>query len=141
MRRLFVDTLYWSALINRRDQWHERVLVASVAWRGVSLVTTEEVLSEFLTFVASFGPQTRATAANLVDEILRDPTIEVLPQSHASFTAGLALYQARPDKPYSLIDCVSMQRMRELGLTEALTYDQHFVQEVLVALLRDTPSR
>src|SRR5438105_965772 len=43
--------------------------------------------------------------------------------------AALALYEARPDKSYSLTDCRSMLAMRALGLTEALTNDHHFTQE------------
>ena len=28
-----------------------------------------------------------------------------------SFLSGMALYEARPDKGYSLVDCISMQRV------------------------------
>ncbi len=43
--------------------------------------------------------------------------------------AGLQLYRDRPDKRYSLTDCISMQTMRREGLTEVLTNDRHFEQE------------
>jgi predicted nucleic acid-binding protein len=59
----------------------------------------------------------------------------VLPQSAQSFQAGLALYQARPDKEYSLVDCVSMEAMRQEGITEFLTHDDHFAQEGFTKLL------
>jgi len=42
---------------------------------------------------------------------------------------ALALYEARPDKFYSLTDCHSMQVMRREGLTDVLTNDHHFTQE------------
>jgi predicted nucleic acid-binding protein len=42
---------------------------------------------------------------------------------------GLALYKDRPDKEYSLTDCIAMQVMRQEGLTEVLTNDHHFTQE------------
>ena len=45
------------------------------------------------------------------------------------------LYQARPDKQYSLTDCISMQAMRTEGLTEILTHDGHFTQEGFTILL------
>ena len=38
---------------------------------------------------------------------------------------------------YSLVDCISMQTMRQQGLTEALTNDRHFEQEGFRALFRD----
>jgi predicted nucleic acid-binding protein len=58
----------------------------------------------------------------------------VIPQSRSSFLAGLDLYSQRPDKGYSLIDCISMQTMRREGLIEALTNDRHFEQEGFRAL-------
>jgi predicted nucleic acid-binding protein len=40
-----------------------------------------------------------------------------------------SLYKARPDKGYSLTDCVSMQVMRQEGIAEILTHDNYFTQE------------
>src|SRR5271170_1816513 len=34
-------------------------------------------------------------------------------------------YEARPDKGYSLTDCISIQTMRKEALTEVLTTDRH----------------
>jgi predicted nucleic acid-binding protein len=60
-------------------------------------------------------------------------TVRIVPQSMASFQAGLMLYRSRPDKGYSLVDCISMRTMREEGLTN----DRHFEQEGFRALFRD----
>jgi hypothetical protein len=49
---------------------------------------------------------------------------------------GLALYAARPDKEWSLTDCVSFLVMQDHGVTEALTADHHFEQAGFVALLK-----
>ena len=57
------------------------------------------------------------------------PTITIHRQSRATFLTGLALYEARPDKGYSLTDCISMETMRQEGITEILTHDNHFTQE------------
>jgi len=35
----------------------------------------------------------------------------------------------RPDKRYSLTDCVSFVVMRERGIAEAFAFDRHFEQE------------
>jgi predicted nucleic acid-binding protein len=40
-----------------------------------------------------------------------------------------SLYEARPDKRYSLTDCRSMVALRALGISEVLTNDHHFTQE------------
>jgi predicted nucleic acid-binding protein len=48
---------------------------------------------------------------------------------------GLALYKARPDKGYSLTDCISMHAMRERGVSEIMKHDDHFRQEGFTVLL------
>jgi predicted nucleic acid-binding protein len=58
-----------------------------------------------------------------------DPSMRVMEVTRTLFLEGLALYQARPDKEYSLADCISMHVMRREGLTEVLTNDRHFTQE------------
>jgi uncharacterized protein len=65
--------------------------------RQVEIVTTDEVLSEFLTALRHTR-QLRSIAALQADGVTADPSILVLPQSRQSFLAGLALYKARPDK-------------------------------------------
>ncbi len=58
--------------------------------------------------------------------------------SRESFLSGMALYAQRPDKGYSLTDCISMAAMHREGLDEALTNDRHFEQEGFRALFRET---
>ena len=91
------------------------------------LYTTDEVLTEFLAFYSATDLRTRAAA--FIQRILYAVGTTVIPQTRAGFLDALALYQARPDKYYSLTDCVSMQAMRREGLTDVLTNDHHFTQE------------
>jgi len=71
----------------------------------------------------------------LIREILSDPDIEVVAQSHESFLAGLALYERRPDKECSLADCISMNVMRRRRIHQVLTNYRHFAQEGFERLL------
>jgi predicted nucleic acid-binding protein len=134
MRRVFADSLYWIALSHPGDQWHAAALKASHALQGAEIVTTQEMLGDLLT-AFRYNPQLRGIAARRVHQITADPHIRVLPQSDHSFQAGFALYQARPDKQYSLADCVSMEAMRQDGITDILTHDNHFTQEGFTILL------
>jgi predicted nucleic acid-binding protein len=59
-------------------------------------------------------------------------SIEVVPQSRQSFLDALALYEARPDKDYSLTDCASMTTMQAQAIKGVLTRDAHFLQEGFV---------
>jgi predicted nucleic acid-binding protein len=138
MRRFFADTFYWIALFSPHDAWHERVLAFSQSIGPCRLYTTEEVLSEFLTFCSAAGPQTRQRAAALVQSLFHDPNVTVIRQSHASFLKALRRYETRLDKHDSLTDCGSMEVMKRQRLTEALTNDRHFTQEGLLILFQES---
>jgi predicted nucleic acid-binding protein len=47
------------------------------------------------------------------------------------------LYRDRPDKQWSLCDCISFVVMQSRGLREALSADEHFQQAGFRALLRE----
>ena len=137
MTSVFADTFYWAALTSPADAAHELALSVSRSIAPDRIVTTDEVLAEYLGFFARARPSIRTQAGNNVATLMESPTVLVVPQSRESFLAGLELYRARPDKGYSLADCISMQTMRQQGITEALTNDRHFEQEGFRALFRD----
>jgi uncharacterized protein len=117
VRAVFADTFYWAALTWTKDPAHQRALEFSRTFDAGLIITIDEVLSEYLTFFAGADPILHAKAE--------------------SFLSGLELYRARPDKGYSLTDCISMQTMQREGLSDALTNDRHFEQEGFHALFRD----
>ena len=133
-RMLFADTFYWVALLNARDPFHARVASLSLALGAARLVTTDEVLTEVLSWFSRSGLLWRGKAAILVHNLRSNPNVDVLPQTRADFDAALALYEARPDKGYSLTDCRSMIALRALGVTEVLSNDHHFTQEGFTVL-------
>jgi uncharacterized protein len=137
MRTVFADTFYWIALANRRDQWHLTARDLGPKLGPVHIVTTDEVLTEFLAFFSTYGQDMRKTAVRLVRSILANPNMTVVPQTRDSFVTGLSLYESRLDKEYSLTDCISMEAMRTRQLNEVLTHDRHFAQEGFTILLTD----
>ena len=135
MKTVFADTLYWVSGLNPRDQWHRAVIAAEIALGDFRIVTTETVLIEVLNYYCENTAYLRQAAAKLVHNILAAPDIEVVAHSPVAFQAGLRFYEARPDKGYSLTDCISMNVMRERGILEVLTHDKHFAQEGFVVLI------
>lgn len=130
MRRFFADTFYWIALLLRRDDWHERVTAFNhTLLRDDIFFTTDAVILEFLAALSGGGPYLRQQAVARVEAMLSNPSIRVIEVTRARLLEGLALYKNRPDKEYSLTDCISMEVMRREGLTEVLTNDHHFTQE------------
>lgn len=123
-------------LADSADSSHRRAIELTSEFAEVSVVTTDEVLVEYLTFFATAHERLRRKALVNARRILETPGIYVVPQSRDSLLSGMALYEARPDKGYSLTDCISMRTMRREGLSDALTNDRHFEQEGFRALFR-----
>jgi predicted nucleic acid-binding protein len=84
---------------------------------------------EYLTPFAGQGEFARSRAVATVKRLLSNPTMHVVSQTRDVFLRALELYANRLDKAYSLTDCISMNMMREGGLTDILTSDRHFTQE------------
>jgi predicted nucleic acid-binding protein len=129
MKSIFADTFYWTALLNPKDEYHAIVKNYSRQLEFAILVTSDEVITEFLNFFSNYHPLMRQGAVQRAKEILNNDSIQVIPSNRDRFLAGIELYQQRPDKGYSLTDCLSMLIMREREIQEILTHDKHFTQE------------
>ena len=136
MKTVFADTLFWIAILNPKDSCAEAARKAEDSLGEGRIVTTDEVLTEFLAGLSNRGKSLRLQAAKMVRAILENPNVNVVPQSHDSFLNGVDLYEQRCDKSYSLTDCISMTTMRSESLTEVLTNDHHFEQESFTILMR-----
>ncbi len=72
----------------------------------------------------------------LIDKMVRSRSdVMLIPASSEWLRRGRELFEARPDKAWSLTDCTSFVIMEEHGLTEALTTDHHFAQAGFRVLL------
>ena len=140
MKIVFADTAYWIAMARPRDQWRSAARNALRQLGQIRIVTTDEVLTEFLTSLSQGGPRVRLAAARRVRALQSDSSVRIMPQSRASFSKALDRYEARGDKGYSLQDCVSMNVMEAQSITGILTNDHHFEQEGFTVLMkRDDP--
>ena len=130
---IFVDTVYWLALLNKTDRWHAPALEWS-SHIEEQLVTTDAVLTEVAD--APCRADRRRWAVETLRAIRADRSITSVPGSAKLFTEGLKLYAACHDKDWSLTDCMSFVVMKDRKLERALTADVHFVQAGFQALLR-----
>ena len=131
----FVDSAYFVALAVETDQWHE---AASASLRktereNLQLVTTWPVLLEVGNSLTK--RKFRSAGAALIESILSDPAFTIVPLDDELLHGGLKLFAERADKEWSLTDCISFLVMRQHGLDEALTSDEHFAQAGFRALL------
>jgi len=135
MKSVFADSHYWIAIVKPGDQWTDAAKAAKSSLGDVFLVTTDEVLTEFLAALSK-GEHMRRQAAKMVRAIQANPNIRVVPQTRDSFLKGLTLYEDRSDKEYSLTDCISMNVMRSESIVQVLTHDHHFEQENFSVLMK-----
>ncbi|HYH06893.1 MAG TPA: PIN domain-containing protein [Thermoanaerobaculia bacterium] len=126
MREYFVDTWLLIASLDRDDQHHHRARRIGARIGQAPLVTHDAVLTEFLTFFSGEGARMRQAAVDAVRRVRRNWI--VLPAGRDLFDRALDRYAARPDKEYSLVDCMSMVLMEERGIRHVLTNDHHFTQ-------------
>lgn len=81
------------------------------------------------------GSRARRTCAAFLRELGTASDTRITPDSLALFQRGLAFYEERPDKAWSLTDCISFLVMSDEGMSEALTGDHHFEQAGFTRLL------
>ena len=132
MTPVFADTLFYVALLNRRDEHH----AAAVNWatqQRPTVVTTEFVLLEVANFFKQ--PPDRGRFAAFVQNLEDDPDTTIVRCDTDWFRRGLDRFASRLDKSWSLTDCISFVVMEQYALTEALTADQDFAQAGFTILL------
>ena len=100
MSKIFADTFFWIALTNVLGEGHRRANALLQAATAGQLVTTQEVLTEYLNYFSGFKNRSRATLLAL--NILQNPVVHVLAQSPDSFQSGFNLYRAQGLQPYRL---------------------------------------
>ena len=133
MTTVFADTHYYIALLSPNDSTHAHAIETTVRLQP-AMVTTAWVLCELA--AAMSAPAKRQRFLKLFDDLSAADEVTIIPASPELYDEGMALYRARPDKAWSLTDCISFLVMERVGLTEALTGDHHFEQAGFVALLK-----
>jgi len=130
---VFADTFHFLALLNSSDAAHVRAIEASCV-AGREFVTTEFVRLELADALAH--PRDRVEFFVVRDAIINDASFHIVPASTELLARGIQFYRERPDKEWSLTDCISFVVMAEKGLSEALTGDRHFEQAGFKPLLK-----
>jgi uncharacterized protein len=136
MKPVFADTSYYVALLSEADEWHQR----AVEWNEKLLgrqVVTEYVFVELGSVLSKV--KDRSMFVPFVRRLWAHPATLFVPASEALLQRGLELYGSRPDKGWSLVDCLSFVVMKQRRLTDALTADHHFEQAGFRALLLYPP--
>ena len=122
---IFVDTSAWYALIDTRDQQHQR----AIEWHRENteqLLTTDYVIDETLTLLTRRGGKAEAIA--LGESLFGGGLAELFFLDHRDVADTWEVFRHSEDKAWSFTDCSSYVVMRRLGITTAFAFDDHFGQ-------------
>jgi uncharacterized protein len=134
MKAVFADTSYYLALVNSLDQYHSVACRWTSTFSGTS-VTTAWVITELAN--AMSHSENRPFFLSLLRDLENDARVTIVSPSKEMFDRGLDLFSSRPDKDWSLTDCISFLVMEERGLRDAATLDRHFSQAGFNVLIPD----
>lgn len=134
-REIFADTSGLHALIDKNDASHAaaRGVVDKYLRSGRRLVVTDYVIDESVTLAKARGGA--RLAERVLDLVEQSQGIRIEWIGPERFAATRTFFRRHADHAYSFTDCSSFVVMRELGLTQALTTDRHFLEAGMEVLL------
>ena len=131
LEMVFWDTAAFVALGNRDDELHAAAIAASqeLARAQARILTTDAVLTE----VANTFSRTtlRPLAHQVIEAFQASVRVRVAQLVHVDaglWLRGWQFFLDRPDKNWSLTDCLSFLVMEDRKVRRAFTSDHHFVQ-------------
>lgn len=138
MPEVFIDTAGWVCHLDASQPQHvsASTLIGVCLAEGRRLVTSSYVLVELVAVLTIRRRVARTELITSLDTIRNWNQLTVVHVDAALDEAAWALLRSRPDKGWSLTDCVSFEIMRSRGIREALTTDRHFEQAGFVRLLQ-----
>ena len=134
---VFVDTSAFYALLDADDENHSR---SAETWRQVmgsdeNVITTNYILVETFALIQS----------RLGLEAVREFQEDIIPVLSVEFVTpevhrlGIAALLAASRRGLSLVDCISFEVMRDLGIKSVFTFDGHFQQYGFSPIPRNPP--
>ena len=125
--RVFADTSALHVLLDADDADHDAVTRTWMQLRESEsvLTTTNYVLVEALSLCQR---RLGMAAARVLTEDLT-PLLQIEWVSRETHAAGTAAMLAANRRDLSLVDCVSFEAMRRLGIRRAFALDEHFREQ------------
>lgn len=131
-----MDTAGFLALWDGKDEHHQRAvrLQKRLADAKRGFRTTDYIMDETASLL--LVRHSHSAAADFLDTMERTAAVRTEWTDSRRFGAASQLFRRHQDKARSFTDCVSFVVMKELGLSDAFTTEQHFAQAGFVALLK-----
>jgi uncharacterized protein len=123
--RIFIDTSFIIALVNERDDYHTVAQTVADRYDGRSTIISDAILLEVAN---ALSRGFKVEAIEIVEDFLSSEDVEVVRLTPELFDRAFSLYKTRQDKEWGLVDCFSFVIMSDRGISDALTFDKHFIQ-------------
>lgn len=135
--RVFLDTSFSIALAIAKDEFHTKAnqLAEQLTDAKSQIFTTGAVILEIGNALSR--RKYRQSATGIIRRLQSEQNTSIVAVTDELFDEAFDLFQNRPDKNWSIVDCISFVVMQERGIVCALTTDEHFVQAGFRALLRE----
>jgi predicted nucleic acid-binding protein len=126
MRRVFVDTSAFIALLDPRDDCHDQAVQVehSLSIQAARLVTTNFVLDE--TYTGLRSKIQHSAILRFRDSVRQSRRLSVVRITEAVEDQAWEIFARYDDKDFSFTDCTSFAVIKQLGITTAFTFDEHF---------------
>ena len=108
---MLVDTSGWLCILDERDERHRTAVDLFNSSR--TLITHSYIIAELVPLCQS-KRFSRIRTLNFLDELVSDPTIEILWLDVTLTRQGINLLASREDKRWSLCDAVSFYHYESL---------------------------
>jgi len=125
--RIFIDTSALYALLDRDDSNHQK---AKRVWSEV-LNTDNALIASNYVLVESFALIQHRLGLEAVRGFQEDiiPLINIEWIDSDTHKSGISALLAASKRKLSLVDCVSFEIMRTLGIKKVLAFDPHFSEQ------------
>jgi predicted nucleic acid-binding protein len=121
---IFVDTSFWVAIRNVRDDHHDEARRLLMDFGARSLITTNHVRGESWTFlrrrIGHLG------AMGFLDSLDRSVRLDVIAVSGELEDRAWSWLRKHDERAYSFVDATSFALMRSMKIKDALAYDGDF---------------
>ncbi|WP_295390440.1 PIN domain-containing protein [uncultured Thiodictyon sp.] len=123
MKRVFVDTGAWYALVDADDPDHARVATCFREYRG-RLVTSNYVFDEIITLTRyRLGWE---VASRLGDQLRANRVAQMEPITPQDEDTAWTIFSRYRDKSFSFTDCTSFAFVKRAGIALCLAIDGDF---------------
>jgi hypothetical protein len=131
LEKIFIDTSFWIAFLNKRDQFHKEAEDCfPVLLEIYRIQTSNFIVYETITFINCFlkDHQLAIDFLDKIEDAQKLGQLYILKVADGIQEEALNLFRKIEDKDLSFIDCTSFTLMKKEEIAKALTFDEHFEQ-------------